>query len=621
MKEFFKRVKIRVKLLLAFGSIILLSVLLTVYAIHSISRIIELETLNEESQRLSTSLERIELATKEFIFEGYKETIFQETGSSPVISRFDSALALANTSLRLIETSPHVTDDETRKVVNALATSTVIQDRFYETIELLKRRGFKDFGLEGSLRNAIHKIEASSYTYDRALMLTLRRHEKDFFLRKDLKYQREFNETIVAFSEELKSEGNTELLTLLADYQTEFNQVVEIEKQIGLTITAGKKGELFTELEHVRNSIEFVQHTIQTSTNKQISQSKLLLLIIFLIQVTAAIILALTYAHALTSVIKEIRFTMIRLADGVFPPPLPIKTTEEIGQTKIAINQFLDRLKAATSFAEKLGSGQLNTQYDSRFNNDVLASALVTMQHKLRESEEIQSKINWNNEGAARFSEILKNDSTDIHSLGDKVLKLLVDYIKANQAVLHIVNQEEHYLERIATYAYGKKKFAEAKTDIQEGLAGQCVAEGETIYLKEIPRDYVKITSGLGEATPRNVLIVPLKTRDVVNGVLEIASFTSFEEYEIRFIENTAENIASILSNYETANQTKRLLEESQKRANELAQQEEEMRQNAEELQATQEEMERQRAELQREIATLKEKLKHYEQQTISVFQ
>jgi signal transduction protein with GAF and PtsI domain len=243
------------------------------------------------------------------------------------------------------------------------------------------------------------------------------------------------------------------------------------------------------------------------------------------------------------------------------------------------------------------------------------------MQQKLRESEAIQSKINWNNVGAARFNEILKSDTTDIRILGDNVLKLLVGYLQANQAVFYVVNHEQQYLERIATYAYGKKKFVDDKINIHEGLAGQCIAEGETIYLKEIPRDYVKITSGLGEATPRNVLIVPLKTRDEINGVLEIASFKIFEEYEIRFIENMAESIASILSGYETSNQTKRLLEESQKRSHELAQQEEEMRQNAEELQATQEEMERQRTEMQREITTLKEKLKQFEHPASSVFQ
>jgi methyl-accepting chemotaxis protein len=190
---------------------------------------------------------------------------------------------------------------------------------------------------------------------------------------------------------------------------------------------------------------------------------------------------------------------------------------------------------------------------------------------------------------------------------------MLVEYLSANQAALYVANKEEEYFERISTYAYGKKKGVEEKIDLNEGLIGQCAMEKSTIYLKEIPSDYVKITSGLGEATPRNILIVPLKIQEEVNGVLELASFEIFEEHQIQFIEKIGENIASLLSNRQVAEHTKRLLEESQQRAHALAQQEEEMRQNAEELQTTQEEMERQRRDMEEEIGHLRQKIVRYE--------
>jgi Skp family chaperone for outer membrane proteins len=105
------------------------------------------------------------------------------------------------------------------------------------------------------------------------------------------------------------------------------------------------------------------------------------------------------------------------------------------------------------------------------------------------------------------------------------------------------------------------------------------------------------------------VVIVPLKTREKVMGVVELASFGMLGAHHIEFIERVAESIASILYNKQASTETKRLLEESQQRAHSLAQQEEEMRQNSEELQATQEEMERQRLHLQQEIKALKQKL------------
>jgi signal transduction protein with GAF and PtsI domain len=186
--------------------------------------------------------------------------------------------------------------------------------------------------------------------------------------------------------------------------------------------------------------------------------------------------------------------------------------------------------------------------------------------------------------------------------------------LNANQGALYVINSSEQCFEVLSTYAYGKKRYRDEKISLDTGLIGQCAKEKETIYLKEIPRGYVKITSGLGEATPRSILIVPLKNRGEVNGVLELASFEIFEEHQRVFIEKIAENIASIIYSRQATEQTKKLLEESKVKAEGLALQEEELRQSAEELQATQEEMNRQRRELETEISNLKRRLKKYEQ-------
>src|SRR5437899_2361352 len=120
MIELFKRIKIRTKLLLAFGSIILLSVMLTVYAIISIGRIIALQNLNEESEKLSIHLERIELAAKEFIFEGYKAKSFQEQEKSEILDRYSLALNGANENLKSISENNFLADPETKKLVKSL---------------------------------------------------------------------------------------------------------------------------------------------------------------------------------------------------------------------------------------------------------------------------------------------------------------------------------------------------------------------------------------------------------------------------------------------------------------------------------------------------------------------
>ncbi|MFY8036074.1 MAG: GAF domain-containing protein, partial [Cyclobacteriaceae bacterium] len=135
------------------------------------------------------------------------------------------------------------------------------------------------------------------------------------------------------------------------------------------------------------------------------------------------------------------------------------------------------------------------------------------------------------------------------------------------------------------------------------------VLEGETIYLTDVPSDYVSITSGLGEGTPKAVLIVPLKVRDQIMGILEIATFSVFEKYKIEFIEQISENIATMLSSRKSIELTNQLLAEAREKTEMLTQQEEEMRQSSEELLATQEEMTRQRHELEAELMELRQQM------------
>ncbi len=273
----------------------------------------------------------------------------------------------------------------------------------------------------------------------------------------------------------------------------------------------------------------------------------------------------------------------------------------EIGEVARRINEVVENLRDASDFVNAIGEGNLNKDYrelepDYVPGRNKLADALIAMQEKLRHINEEEQKRKWANEGLTHFVDILRSSQNNLQQLGDRIISTLVQYTHSNQGGLYVLNEDDPtnpVLELLALFAFNTKKHQQQRIKPGEGLLGQTFLEKQTVYLKEVPEEYVRITSGLGDAPPRFLLIVPLKLEDKVYGVVELASFSPYQPHEISFVEKLGETLASTLASVRTAQQTQRLLEESRLATEAMRAQEEEMRQNMEELTATQEEMQR----------------------------
>ncbi len=260
------------------------------------------------------------------------------------------------------------------------------------------------------------------------------------------------------------------------------------------------------------------------------------------------------------------------------------------------LQQEANRVKKLTSFIEAISTGNYSIDLTSG-DQDELNGTLITMRDRLKKNAEEDQHRNWTSAGLAQGSEILRiNNAQELY---DSVIKFVVKYTGSNQGGLFVLTDEEQdkQLELVSCYAYERKKFLSSRVDIGQGMIGQCFLEKQKIHLVEIPTDYVNITSGLGAANPTSLLLVPLKTNDVVYGVLELASFKTYKDFEIEWVEQLAESIASTVASVRASENMRVLLEQTQQQAEEMKSQEEEMRQNMEELSATQEEMSRKERE------------------------
>jgi transcriptional regulator with GAF, ATPase, and Fis domain len=215
----------------------------------------------------------------------------------------------------------------------------------------------------------------------------------------------------------------------------------------------------------------------------------------------------------------------------------------------------------------------------------------------------------WSSQGLAMFADLLRAHHGDSQKMFDNILSNLVKYIGANQGALFLIEgeNENRSLQQVATYAYDRKKYIQKTVPVGEGVLGQAVLEKSPVYMTAVPTQYIQITSGLGDAPPRSLLVSPLIVNEEVFGVIELASFQKIESHVQEFVGRIGESIASTISTVRVSEKTKTLLEELQQQTEEMKSQEEEMRQNMEELVATQEEMQRKEQEYLQRIKELEQ--------------
>ncbi|MBN2523767.1 MAG: PAS domain S-box protein [Bacteroidales bacterium] len=255
------------------------------------------------------------------------------------------------------------------------------------------------------------------------------------------------------------------------------------------------------------------------------------------------------------------------------------------------------------SFISKLIKEDFSSDLKMDDEDDKLSKSLLELRDALKFNKESAEKRrkedeirNWTAEGLANFGEILRKDNDNLNNLAYNVIKNLTNYIDAIQGGFYLLKNEkkENYFDLIAFYAYGRKKYSDKKIKWGKGIIGTSAIENKTIYLTDLPDSYINVTSGLGKANPRSLLVTPIFANEELFGVIEIASLNELEKHQISFVEKIAESTGSILSTVKMNMQTAKLLEESKAQAQTLSAQEEEMRQNMEELQTTQEEAARQ---------------------------
>jgi HAMP domain-containing protein/CheY-like chemotaxis protein/GAF domain-containing protein len=233
----------------------------------------------------------------------------------------------------------------------------------------------------------------------------------------------------------------------------------------------------------------------------------------------------------------------------------------------------------------------------------------------LRETTQKNTEQDWLKTNLAKFTRMLQGQR-DLETVSKLILSELTPLVSAQHGVFFMMEGVEHdpFLKLLSTYAYRERKQLGNRFHLGEGLVGQCALEKERILLTEVPDNYVKIGSGLGESTPLNVVVLPVLFEGQVTAVIELASFRRFSEIHLTFLDQLTESIAIVLNTIAASMRTEELLKQSQSLAEELQTQQKELtetnkrlEQQAQSLRTSEELLKRQQEELQQTNEELEE--------------
>ena len=247
------------------------------------------------------------------------------------------------------------------------------------------------------------------------------------------------------------------------------------------------------------------------------------------------------------------------------------------------------QVRAIAEVATAVTKGDLTRSISLEAQGEMAAlkDTINEMIRNLRDTTQKNAEQDWLKTNLAKFSRMLQGQK-DLLTVGRLILSELAPVVSAQQGVFYIMDStaklDEPVLKLLASYAFKERKNVDNKFKLGEGLVGQCALEKEKILLTSAPNDYIKISSGLGEAAPLNIIVLPIVFEGAVKAVMELASFDRFSPTHETFLDQLTESIGIVLNTIEANMRTEDLLKQSQSLARELQSQQQELQQTNAEL-------------------------------------
>jgi HAMP domain-containing protein/CheY-like chemotaxis protein/signal transduction histidine kinase len=307
-----------------------------------------------------------------------------------------------------------------------------------------------------------------------------------------------------------------------------------------------------------------------------------------------------TFADQVTTVAREVGVEG-RLGGQANVPGASGTWKDLVDNVNLLADNLTNQVRAIAEVATAVTKGDLtrSIQVEARGEVSELKDNINTMINNLRLTTERNTEQDWLKTNLARFTGMLQGQR-DLSTVGRMLLSELAPLVNAQQGLIYQMDLEESgAMVLLSAYASTPDGHLE-RIEIGEGLIGQCAVEKRRMLIANLPNNTLAIRSGLFEAVPKNVIVLPVLFEDQVKAVIELATLSTFTASHLAFLEQLTASIGIVLNSIEATMQTEALLKQSQQLATELQSQQKELQQTNEQLAQKAQQLAEQNVEVER---------------------
>ncbi len=467
--------------------------------------------------------------------------------------------------------------------------------------------------MQGAMKEALHaKDEATT----RHALELLDKHEQNTAKDFDIIFERFLGDKqdVVEFHLSFKEWGTLREEIISLKREGRMDEALALSKNRSTPLVLQLEKMAHGLIEFANQKSEDFRRDAETTYKETVTEMIVLLILTLGIGLLVSIMISRSVTLPLTQIVEKMRV----VTKGDLRQEVLIDREDEVGKLANSFRALIDYLKHKAEVADKITRGDLSQRVKVLSDDDQLAISMNTMIESLRSTTEENRVQNWLKSGQAELGLRMRGDH-DVNDLSQKVISFLSEYLYCQMGALYLVPTSTEELRLSAGYARDEQHELDDVIPFGRGLVGQVAVEKRLLSIVDIPQDYVRISSALGDASPRHLLVMPLLLNDVVIGVIELASLSELDSLSVDFVESIGESVAIAINSANTRERLSGLLLSSERQAELLQIQQDALKRSNEELEEHAHNLQRSEKRLKEQQEELQAANEELEEQTTSL--